>query len=281
MVLQKIKKLKTLPQWESLTIFDFDDTIYSRVITLEKVWLIYNRWEFGNKWILAKYGWILNEEWNNIFSSENIEYRDKVSLDVNHPTFEENAKILWKEKLIKFINNILNRIGKLSNKKIRKINRRFVLWHYSKIKEDNTRIWLINNIQDTVQGVKNSVIITVGNKYLQQEKLKAVWMDNMSYKIVKSWKDKIKSLIEIILELWYIPKEITVYEDRPEFFFQYWELLSKLFWTRIVVNKVKIDNDSNILDILEERNFAFHDTDNNKIEISKAIEETYSPWNIS
>lgn len=283
-VIRKIDGLKSKQKWWTLRVIDFDDTIYSRNEVLKIKGLKYNRWINGNNWILAKYSWILDEEWNRIFWDKKIiNYREKVVLDRNHESFEKNAKILWEDNLGEFIDKVLSRINQFSHEEIQSTYRLFWEEFYSdKWKSEKNR-WPVINQHEIIKDVKgdvNLILTATQAPELTKIKLRQSWMDKYPYLIVENGKDKIKSIIETVLKLWYIPEKIVVYEDRPEFFFKYWELLSRLLWIRIVVNKVKIDNQTNNLDVLEERNFAFAYVDDKKQEIIEKV-DNYSPWNIS
>ena len=94
---------------------------------------------------------------------------------------------------------------------------------------------------------KTDVIITAGFLEIQKLKVKELWISDYKMIVVDEWRDKIISTIQyIIYDLGFIPSSITIYEDRPEFFVKYSDLLSDILWTKIIVNKVHmISNDIN------------------------------------
>jgi len=60
-----------------------------------------------------------------------------------------------------------------------------------------------------------------------------------------NWSEKIVELIRYILfELRYIPSEIIVYEDRPQYFVEYRELIEEVLGTKLTVMYVEMDGNN-------------------------------------
>lgn len=287
----EIENLKKLPKWDVLNVQDFDETLYSRVETLKVKWLSNNRWENGNNWILAKYSGILDEEWQKVFwNKKRINYKDKVVLDKSHPTFEKNAKILGEENLSEFIENVLSRIKNLSQEEIRENYKKYWAEYYSAIWKSEKNIWLIGNLDELVINVRseiNLIITATSARELSKIKLQKTWMDGYPYKLVDNPSEKLIVMVKYIKNLWFIPKEIVVNEDKPEYFYRYWMVLSKFLWTKIRVKKIRINNETNNAEIIEERIFDDNDEKSVKNEAftdthsSDKAETVYLPWNIS
>ncbi|MCP4523492.1 MAG: hypothetical protein GY828_04700 [Candidatus Gracilibacteria bacterium] len=85
----------------------------------------------------------------------------------------------------------------------------------------------------------NSLILTAGIREYQEEKIEKMGIHNFNMLVTNNAEEKIIALIRyVIFDLKYIPKTITVYEDRPEFFLEYRDLLEDILGTKIVINKV-------------------------------------------
>lgn len=258
---EKIKNnleiLKTKQKWGDFRIIDFDDTFYSRTEVLKIKWLKNNRWINWNNWILAKYSWILDEEWERIFwDKKRINYREKVVLDKKHESFNHNAMILGQEQLADFIDSVLSRIWQFSEKDKQEVYWIFCEEFYSKKWKSEKNPWPVINKHEFISSVKwnvNIILTATWAPELSRIKLNESWADNNPYLIVEKSEDKIKSLIECVLLYWFIPKQIIIYEDRPEHFNNYWILLAELLWTKIIVNRVKIDSETNKAEIIEKK----------------------------
>jgi hypothetical protein len=86
----------------------------------------------------------------------------------------------------------------------------------------------------------------------QLEKVAALWLDNYKIIAVDSWKDKIIETIRyIIFDLWYIPSSITIYEDRPEYFVEYRDMIQDILGTKIIIQKVVLNWDNWVTQITE------------------------------
>jgi hypothetical protein len=74
--------------------------------------------------------------------------------------------------------------------------------------------------------------------------LSKTWLIDHNYKVVKLAEDKIIETIKYIIEsLWFLPKKITIYEDRPMYFIENKQLLEEILWIPINIMFVEmIDN---------------------------------------
>lgn len=86
---------------------------------------------------------------------------------------------------------------------------------------------------------KKDIILTAGTIELQMAKIQACKLDFMKTIITLNGQDKIIACIRYILfDLKYIPKSITIYEDRPEYFIEYRELIEDVLSTKLIIKKV-------------------------------------------
>ena len=89
---------------------------------------------------------------------------------------------------------------------------------------------------------ENSIILTAGVIEYQYRKREAIWLRHIPIKIVWDGKDKIMAAIQYVLfTLKYIPSEIIVYEDRPQYFIQYRELIEWVLGCELAIMKVEMD----------------------------------------
>ena len=217
---------ETYNKWEDLNVIDFDWTLYSRKKQLVIEWFKNNRWNDWNVWLLAYYTWIIDKE-----------YSDSVT------------------------NEIRNKVEELSKEELKNAYRLFAEDYYKKE-------GLIDNLDEFFKDIawnikiKTNLILTAGDKSLQEEKLISTWLSYVPYKVVEKYWQKVKTILFHVLELWYIPKKITVYEDKPELFYRYWQIISNILWTELIINKIKI-NDNNIWEIVESQYFNFNRIDRN------------------
>ena len=90
-------------------------------------------------------------------------------------------------------------------------------------------------------------ILTAWVPMLQRIKLEKTFPEKMpNYTVVSKSSQKPWELIKHIIKIWYIPKEIHIYEDRPEYFEESFEILEKILRTKIYIHKIKINNDTNL-----------------------------------
>ena len=100
------------------------------------------------------------------------------------------------------------------------------------------RIAQILEMQDDFH---QSRIVTAWNESWQIQKTIHSWVydRNKGIEVVPDASLKIRSVMQEITRLWYIPSKIIIYEDRPEHFQKIAVALSKfLWWIEIVVNHV-------------------------------------------
>jgi len=88
----------------------------------------------------------------------------------------------------------------------------------------------------------SDIILTAGMPELQHMKAKQMWILDYTVRVVSEGRDKILETIRYILfELKYIPSEIIVYEDRPQFFVKYRELIEGLLGCKLTIMYVEMD----------------------------------------
>lgn len=86
------------------------------------------------------------------------------------------------------------------------------------------------------------IILTAGMRELQYMKIQTTWLQDYNLKIVDTWEQKILETIRyVIFELKYIPSEIIVYEDRPQYFVEYKQLIESVLWTKLTIMYVEMD----------------------------------------
>lgn len=91
-----------------------------------------------------------------------------------------------------------------------------------------------------------SIILTAWENDLQELKCEAVWIawNKPKVVVVKESKNKPMKMLLEILESWYIPGKIIVYEDRPDFFlWNNWKTLAKMLGIEIVVDHIFLEQD--------------------------------------
>lgn len=94
----------------------------------------------------------------------------------------------------------------------------------------------------------NDLILTAWDEELQKLKIKATWLKNINLKVVKKASEKPFEMIKYIFEnLKFLPKEIHIYEDRPEFFLETKKEIEDFLNIKIKIFLVKMkDNFSEI-----------------------------------
>lgn len=89
---------------------------------------------------------------------------------------------------------------------------------------------------------KNDLILTAWDEELQNLKIKATWLENINLKVVKSASEKPFEMVKYIVEkLKFIPKEIHIYEDRPEFFLEAKQEIENFLNTKIKIFLVEMN----------------------------------------
>lgn len=93
--------------------------------------------------------------------------------------------------------------------------------------------------------VDSDLILTAWLPELQELKIRNAGLTKYKLKIVSSWEDKILETIRYILfELRYIPSEIIIYEDRPQFFIEYRELIEWVLWCKLTIMYIEMDGNT-------------------------------------
>jgi len=89
---------------------------------------------------------------------------------------------------------------------------------------------------------ENSIILTAWVIEYQYRKRESIWLTHIPIKIVWDGKDKIMACIQhVLFVLKYIPSEIIIYEDRPQYFIQYRELIEWVLGCELTIMKVVMD----------------------------------------
>ncbi len=92
---------------------------------------------------------------------------------------------------------------------------------------------------------QESLILTAGMPEYQEMKKRALGFDDIPMRVVVSSEDKILELIRYVLfRLKYLPKTITIYEDRPEYFIKYRPLIEKVLSCQLKIMKVEMDGNN-------------------------------------
>ena len=102
--------------------------------------------------------------------------------------------------------------------------------------------------KDIIQKLDSSrdIIITAWMYEWQLAKIRTLKeLNNFRVINTSNWSEKIVELIRYILfELRYIPSEIIVYEDRPQYFVEYRELIEEVLGTKLTVMYVEMDGNN-------------------------------------
>ncbi len=98
------------------------------------------------------------------------------------------------------------------------------------------------DIVNKMKAIKDTLVLTAGVPEYAMMKYKAAWLEDFPIEIVYDGQDKIlKTLQYILFTLKYIPSEIIVYEDRPQHFIKYRELIEQLLWSKLTIMYVEMD----------------------------------------
>ncbi len=90
-----------------------------------------------------------------------------------------------------------------------------------------------------------SLILTAWVPEYQKLKQEEMWISHFPMRIVWEGKDKVLETIRYVLfELRYIPKEIIVYEDRPQYFIEYRDLIEWVLWIKLTIMYVEMDGNN-------------------------------------
>lgn len=99
---------------------------------------------------------------------------------------------------------------------------------------------------------EKDLILTAGIYETQIAKIRACWLENYKVLVTPSWQDKILASIRYVLfTLKYLPKTITLYEDRPEYFLEYRDLIEDVLETKLIIKKVVMHGNTGKMDITE------------------------------
>lgn len=86
---------------------------------------------------------------------------------------------------------------------------------------------------------KYDLILTAWVYEFQMAKLIAAKVDTYNHVITEYAEDKINAIIRyVIYTLQFIPEELIIYEDRPEYFVEYRDLIEDVLWVKLIINKV-------------------------------------------
>lgn len=180
---------------------------------------------------LTEFNWLYTH-WKNLVSQLEKKDQNIIITDLDDTIFSRKEQLEESEELrnnrwIKWNNKIINEMW---------IEKYINTWVKNKTYPSDI-IRLLNKDTD--------VIITAGFLEIQKMKVQELWISDYKMIVVDQWKDKIIASIQyIIFDLGFIPSSITIYEDRPEFFVEYRDLLSDILWTQIVINKVFMDGNN-------------------------------------
>lgn len=183
--------------------------------------------------------------------------KDKLK-ELNNNTFiinywEEEIKKLKKSdlelKVADFDDTLFSRKEQLENEKYLRENR-WDLWPKSII--DNwwiekyiQKYYIDKKMPDNILNnfnTENDLILTAWIYEFQISKLFACNMQKYNYVITKNWQEKIIALIRyVIYKLKCIPNKITVYEDRPQYFIEYRDLIEEVLWTKLEIMYVEMN----------------------------------------
>ena len=101
------------------------------------------------------------------------------------------------------------------------------------------------DIIDLMKENEDNLILTAWIPEYAQMKARAWNFDSFPIRVVYAGEDKILETIRYILfDLKYIPSEIIVYEDRPEYFVEYRDFLEEILWTRLTIMYVEMNGNN-------------------------------------
>lgn len=92
---------------------------------------------------------------------------------------------------------------------------------------------------------KKDFILTFGFEHVQKQKLAALWLSDFPVRVSAHKSEKVLNFIQHILyEIKYLPSEIIVYDNDPEDFITYRELIEAILQCKLVVMEVQMDGNS-------------------------------------
>lgn len=171
--------------------------------------------------------------------------------DIN--IFKEKIKKLEKKDCIFIVSDFDDTIfstKEILEKDVRK-GRRWNEWN----KYIEEVIWIDNFVRDFYKWKKfpnniiknfenkNTIILTAWFEELQLKKIEAVWIKNIPIKVVFEAKEKPFEMVNYIVNnLGFIPKQLHIYEDRPDFFVEAKKEIEDLLETKIKIFLVKMED---------------------------------------
>lgn len=174
----------------------------------------------------------LFNHWKNLVSQLERKNINIIISDLDDTIFSRNEQLEWSDILRnnRWINGNLKIINEIW---ISNYINQWVRWkQYPK-----NIISLLNKDTD--------LILTAGFLEIQKMKVQALWILDYNMIVVDNAQDKIISTIQyVIFNLWFIPSSITIYEDRPNFFIEYRELLEDILDTKIIIKLVEMTSNS-------------------------------------
>lgn len=174
----------------------------------------------------------LFNHWKNLVSQLERKNINIIICDLDDTIFSRNEQLEWSDILRnnRWINGNLKIINEIW---ISNYINQWVRWkQYPK-----NIISLLNKDTD--------LILTAGFLEIQKMKVQALWILDYNMIVVDNAQDKIISTIQyVIFNLWFIPSSITIYEDRPNFFIEYRELLEDILDTKIIIKLVEMTSNS-------------------------------------
>lgn len=118
-----------------------------------------------------------------------------------------------------------------------------VIWLENFINEHYIWKKIPKNIINSMK-IWKDLILTAWLQELQDAKLKAINLHIYNYIVVDEAEKKIYETIRYVVKnIWFIPKKIVIYEDKPEYFIENKKLIEDFLWTELEIILVEmIDN---------------------------------------
>lgn len=181
------------------------------------------------------------------FLDNQVLYKNLLKQDVD---LEKNNTEI---KIVDFDDTIFCRKDILNESKVLRENR-WDKWNQVIMNE----MWLDNFINqfhkdksypDTISSTLNKgvdLILTAWLEELQMWKIIAAKLQDQNIIVTDHAYEKPYETLKYVIDvLWYIPKKISVYEDRPKYFIQHKVEMEKFLWTEIEVLFVEMENNLN------------------------------------
>lgn len=112
------------------------------------------------------------------------------------------------------------------------------------LEEYYTNVSLPTKILSKLDSSRDIIMTAWGSKDFQIAKVRSCkQLDDFKVVLTKDGQEKIPELIRhVLFELRYIPSEIIIYEDRPQYFVEYKELIESVLWTKLTIMYVEMDS---------------------------------------